>query len=138
MIDFLKIGLPEIGVKEIPGKQHSPRVLEYFDRVGHGWVQDDETAWCAAYVGWVIEMAGGMSTRRLNARSYLDWGVPSRGQLGDVCVLWRVKPESPYGHVGFYITQREGSVYLLGGNQSNEVNIHPYPAHRILGFRAAF
>jgi len=138
MVDFLKFGLPEVGVKETPGPEHSPRVLQYFDRAGHGWVKDDETAWCAAYVGWVIEQAGGLSTKMLNARSYLDWGVKSHGELGDVVVLWRIKPESAWGHVGFLIASRDGFVYLLGGNQSNEVNIMAYPSSRVLGYRKPF
>ena len=42
-------------------------------------VDNDEIAWCAAFLGSCLERAGIASTRSLLARSYLAWGEP----LGD-------------------------------------------------------
>ena len=45
---------------------------------------DDESPWCAAFVGAVLAECGLAGTGSLTARSYLKWGVP-----GDIAVLWR-------------------------------------------------
>jgi uncharacterized protein (TIGR02594 family) len=133
----LEIALSEYGVAEIVGNKHTRRILDYFDRVGHEWVQTDETAWCAAFLGFCLEEANIQSSRSLNARSYLDWGQAWEDdpQLGCVAVFWRSSPDSWMGHVGFYITERNGWIYVLGGNQSNQVNIQAYPKSRLLGYR---
>ena len=64
----------EQGTKEVKGQKDNPKIVQYFADVGHSWVKDDETAWCAAFVGSCLEKAGLTSTRALNARSYLKWG----------------------------------------------------------------
>lgn len=43
-----------IGLKEWPGMKHNPTVVAMFADVGHSWVTDDETSWCAAFVGSVL------------------------------------------------------------------------------------
>jgi len=126
----------EIGIKEIPGPGHNPKVVTYFSEVGHAWVQDDETAWCAAFVGAMLKRAGLPQTGKLNARSYLDWGKPTdTPQPGDVVILWRGSPDSWKGHVGFFAGFDGPDVKILGGNQSNQVNIQSYDSNRVLGFR---
>lgn len=131
-----QIALEEYGIKQILGAGTSARVLEYFKKVGHSWVHDDEVAWCAAFTGYCIEMAGIKSTRALNARSYLKWGTSTKTpKLGDVVVLWRIKKDSVYGHVGFFISKRNGLIYILAGNQNDEVNIMAYPEIRLLDYR---
>ena len=117
---------------------HNPKVLDYFAEVGHDWVQDDETAWCAAFVGAMLRRAGLPHTGELNARSYLDWGRPVRledAEIGDVVVFWRGSPDSWQGHVGFYDGQDGDGIRVLGGNQGNQVNVNRYPADRLLGVR---
>lgn len=131
-----EIALKEYGVKEIPGPKHNPRVLEYFAKVGHSWVKDDETAWCAAFVGFCLESAGLSSTRALNARSYLTIGTPTNSpEPGDLVVLWRVSRNSWQGHVGFYISETPNGILILGGNQGNQVCIAEYPKNQLLGYR---
>ena len=43
--------------------------------MGHEWVKDDETPWCAAFAGSYLEKGSLTNNRALNARSYLKWGV---------------------------------------------------------------
>ena len=133
---WYKLAEKEIGTKEIPGESDNPDIVEYFEEVGHSWVQDDETAWCAAFVGSMLERAGIPSTRALNARSYLEWGQPSELKEGSIVVLWRDKPDSWKGHVGFATgKETKDKIEILGGNQSNMVNKAMYPKERILDFR---
>lgn len=128
----------EIGTVEIKGERDNPEIVGWFADVGHSWVQDDETAWCAAFVGAMLEAAGLNSTKALNARSYLEWGeeVPLRSaQPGDIVVYWRESPESWKGHVGFYVDQAGETIITLGGNQRNEVNETPYDTDKLLSVR---
>lgn len=132
-----EIAKGEIGVKEIVGSQHNPRVIEYFKKVGHSWVQDDETAWCAAFVGWCLEMAGLGSTRKLNARSYLTYGTKvTTPQKGDIVIFWRGSKTAATGHVAFFDSfSADGDIMVLGGNQSNKVGITEYSKEMLLEFR---
>lgn len=128
----------EIGVMEVPGSGFNPKIIQYFEEAGHGWVNDDETPWCAAFVGAMCKRAGVLGTGQLNARSYLDWGRPVRldeARQGDVVIFWRESPGSWKGHVGFYHNHDKNYIHVLGANQSDAVNIQYYPKSRLLGVR---
>lgn len=115
----------------------NPRIDAYFDDVGYPAMQDD-TAWCAAFVGSMLKRCGLPHTHKLTARSYLDWGQPvdiTKAEPGDVVVLWRGSPSGWQGHVGFFDRQSDGNVYLLGGNQKDQVNITGYSLDRVLSVR---
>ena len=98
-----------------------------------------KTAWCAAFVDAVLGAGGSKGTGNLAAKSYLDWGVSvAEPQVGDVVVLWRDSPTSGKGHVGFYMgTNADGTIKILGGNQSDKVSTSNYSADKVLGFRRA-
>ena len=117
------LAVGEIGTVEWADGSN-PKVVQYFKDAGHAEVKDDETAWCAAFVGAMLKRAGLSGTGKLNARSYLDWGVPVElddAREGDIVILKRGN-SSWQGHVGFFVRADDKSVTLLGGNQSNAVN----------------
>jgi len=128
-----------IGLSEGPGPADNPAILEMYTSVGHDWVEHDSVAWCAAFVGHCLEQAGIRSTRKLTARSYLNWGITieiADAQQGDIGVIPRGR-SSWQGHV-FFIDRIEGAwVWGLGGNQSDAVNIKRYPVSKLLGVRRA-
>jgi uncharacterized protein (TIGR02594 family) len=128
-----------IGTTEGPGPANNPAILEMYATIGQDWVEHDEVAWCAAFVGHCLERAGIRSTRKLTARSYLDWGVPMEladALPGDIGVIPRGR-SSWQGHV-FFIERIEGAwVFALGGNQSDAVSVQRYPVSKLLGIRRA-
>lgn len=135
-MEHLLIALKEYGTKEIIGVQHNPDVLKYFKDIGHSWVKDDETAWCAAFANWCLKKAGYQHTGKLNARSFLDYGQATENPiLGDVVVLWRISRYSVFGHVGFFIKEAGNRIYILGGNQADQVNISAFSKDQLLGYR---
>ena len=138
MSKLVNIALSQYGVTQSKGSRHNPIVLGYFWEIGHRWVATDETAWCSAFVNWVALKAKVERSNALTARSWLEVGIEvKRPQLDDVVIFWRDRKSSWKGHVGFFIayTQDMKHIYVLGGNQNNQVNIKRYPADRLLGFR---
>ena len=125
----------DLGQHEIPGSSTNPKIAAYFRRAGHPEISDDETAWCAAFVGACLESAGLRCSRSLAARSYLNWGVEAaKPSLGCVTVLSRGGDPS-LGHVGFLVGETAGQVVLLGGNQSDSVSIAAFDRSRVVGYR---
>jgi uncharacterized protein (TIGR02594 family) len=132
---WLREARKHVGLLEIKGQKHNPKIVQFFKEVGHSWVKDDETAWCAAFLGAMLERAGIKSTRQLTARSYLNWGVPIKEpKLGCIAVLKR-GTSNWQGHAGFYLSETPQTVTLIGGNQSNSVSIAKYNKRRLLGYR---
>ena len=117
---------------------HNPKVVQYFADVGHGWVKEDEVAWCAAFVGAMLKRAGMPHTGKLDARSYLKWGEPVQldaAEPGDIVVFSRGDPNGWQGHVAFFVRRVGDHILVLGGNQANQVNERQYPISRLLGVR---
>jgi uncharacterized protein (TIGR02594 family) len=133
--EWLTAARSYLGTAEKPGAMDNPTIVQFFHDVGHARVNDDETAWCAAFVGSMLERTGHLSTRALNARSYLSCGMAlAQPRLGCI-VVFRRGNSSWQGHVAFYISHDENYVRVLGGNQSNRVSIATYPRRDLLGYR---
>lgn len=141
---LIDVAMTQLGTKEIVGSEHENDVLKYYDEIGHAWVDDDETPWCAAFLNWVCKHALVPMVKevrqRLRARGFETWGdevTTGDACRGDVVVLWRKSPSSASGHVGLLIgwSKDRRHVYLLGGNQSNQVNVTAYDADRIVAIR---
>jgi uncharacterized protein (TIGR02594 family) len=125
----------ELGQTEIAGKADNARIVGYFRDAGHSAVADDETAWCAAFAGAMLERSGHRSTRSLRARSYLVWGdLLEAPRTGCVAVLSRGSNVA-LGHVGFVVGETDSGLVLLGGNQRNAVTVQVFARSRLLGFR---
>lgn len=124
-----------LGTKEIPGKLHNARILGWWAKIRAPF-RDDETPWCAAFVGGVLEECGIASTRSASARSYTKWGVKLDGpKIGAVVVFWRGSPSGWSGHVGFIVGKDDaGNLMVLGGNQGNEVSVKPFALDRVLSY----
>src|SRR6185369_3251163 len=92
-----------LGTREVKGPQHNAAILRMWEAIKSP-LRDDESPWCAAYVGHCLEAAGVQSTRSAAARSYLRFGDPVGGDIrnayGAIVVLSR-PGNSWSGHVGF-------------------------------------
>jgi uncharacterized protein (TIGR02594 family) len=126
-----------IGLTEVKGAGHNPKILEFWKTIKLGGIKDDETSWCAAFVGAVLENCGIRSTRKENARSYEHWGVKLDEPVeGAIVVFWRYNPKGIYGHVGFVAGRDQaGNLMVLGGNQGDKVSVRPFSTERVLCYR---
>lgn len=133
---WLKVAESLIGTKEIKGGEN-PKIIEMFAICGAKWAREDETPWCAAFVGACLELSGYASSNSLTAVSYLNYGkqlaVPTKG-----CIVL-FKPmraeQAGTGHVAFFDRIENGRVYTLGGNQSDSVKISSYPLSLVRAYR---
>lgn len=129
---WMSIAMTEIGQKEIPGAGNNERIMEYFKSTAYK-ASGDLDPWCSAFACWVLGKAGIGHPNSAWSRSFLGWGVGlDKPVYGCVAVLER---GANSGHVAFYVKSDLLFVYLLGGNQSNQVCIQKYPKYKVLGYR---
>jgi uncharacterized protein (TIGR02594 family) len=126
-----------IGTHEGTARKPNPVVQALFADAGFPEIRNTvDTAWCAAGVNACLERNGIPGSKSLAARSFLKWGEAiDKPVIGCVVVLWRNKPSSWEGHVGFYEGETATHIKLLGFNQSDSVNVSTYPKSRVLGYR---
>ncbi|MCV0393956.1 MAG: TIGR02594 family protein [Rhizobiaceae bacterium] len=126
-----------LGVREISGSRHNPRIVMYHSTT-RGGAAPDETAWCSSFVNYCVEQAGLRGTDSKWARSWHDsggWGrdVTAAAVEGDIVVFRRQGTNVDGGHVGFFIEEDASSILLLGGNQGNRISIARYPKNGQMG-----
>lgn len=139
-VPWLTIARDLVGIKEIKGAQHEPKILSLWKDAGLPFT-DDETAWCAGFVGGVLKRAGVKPTGSAMARSYCAWGmdVSFNGleeiPLGAILVFSR-PPSETAGHTNFAVGRTpEGHIVGLGGNQRDSVSIAPFEFGRLIAAR---
>lgn len=121
------------GIKEVPGAQHNPEILQMWRDIKRGGIKSDEVPWCAAFVGACLERVGIESTRFEGARSYASWGQKLAEPVAGCVVVFS---RDGGGHVGFVVGQdKAGNLLVLGGNQSDEVNVRAFPRSRVTALR---
>ena len=120
-----------LGLREIPGKRHNPTILRWVHQLG-GWFKDDETPWCGTFAAHCLRTSGiGVPKHWYRAKAFADWGDEIDPRVGAVAVFGR----SGGGHVGFIVGASATNLYILGGNQRNEVNITPIAKDRLIAVR---
>lgn len=140
MSKLVMTGLKYYGITEQPGTdKNSPTIVGWLKQM-LPWANNDEIAWCSAYVNGIAKEAGydhfPDNHGSALAREWLKKGIEvETPEPGDVTILWRGSVNAVTGHVGFFIRENSTHVFLLGGNQSNSVNITAFPKNRVLGYR---
>lgn len=136
---WLVKALTYLGLTEIKGSQNAPEIVQFWKDIKLGGIKDDETSWCAAFVGAMLEDVGIQSTRSASARSYdtLDWGIKQAAPaVGSIVIFWRDDINGIYGHVGFVAGRdQSNNLMVVGGNQGDMVCVKPFSTGRVLSYR---
>lgn len=114
--------IKHIGTKEIIGKDHNQKILDWAEAIGWRDVYtSDEIPWCGLFIAYCAKMAGVQVVKNpLRALAWNNYGtLVSAGEemLGDILTFSR----SGGGHVGIYVGEDKTHFHVLGGNQNNEV-----------------
>ena len=126
-----------IGVKEIPGSRSSSTIMNWARVVGTKIMgiayAGDHVPWCGLAVAYCMKVNGiGCPSIAVRASQWGKWGVPLReGAVGAVLVFTR----NGGGHVGFYVSEDANYYHVLGGNQSDAVNVMKIAKSRCTGIR---
>ena len=122
-----------VGLKEVSGPKNNSTVVDFWKRINLSGISNDEVPWCAAFVGAVLENVGITSTRSGLAKSYLNFGTKQNvPTLGSIVVFTRTGG----GHVGFVVGKdKAGNIFVLGGNQSDAVNVKKFTTQHVVGYR---
>jgi uncharacterized protein (TIGR02594 family) len=153
--------LRHYGKVEGSGTSNNSEIIAWADEVGmvtssryDDWAADfynkDSIPWCGLFMALCTARTSGGNKARMPVNKYLaalswaDWGeavqYKIKGQnhfrlvwLGDIAVFTR----SGGGHVGIVIGfSKDGKyIYVLGGNQSNAVNITKIETRRLYAVR---
>jgi uncharacterized protein (TIGR02594 family) len=135
---WLQLARKNIGVREIPGPRHNATIIRWLEQLG-SWIREDETPWCGTFVAAMLQESGlPIITHFKRARAWADYGARLQTHVlspGAIMVFWRGSPTGPFGHVGFYVGEDKTHYHILGGNQSNAVNIQRIAKNRLLASR---
>jgi uncharacterized protein (TIGR02594 family) len=129
---WLEVARQEVGQKELGGKRHNPRIVEYHQSTSLE-ATSDETPWCSSFVNWAMKQAGYEGSNSAAAISWKKWGEKSdEPVVGSIAVIDRGNGR---GHVGIVVGRAGDNIILLGGNQKDGVRYSAYPASKISQYR---
>ncbi len=122
------------GVTEIVGPKHNATIMGWAKTLNmENTYNADEIAWCGLFVAIVVKNANFEPVKApLWARNWASFGTKqTTAKLGDILVFSR----GTGGHVGFYVGEDKEAYHVLGGNQSNMVNVTRILKTRLLAIR---
>ncbi len=129
-------GLRWIDTGEGPGAANNPDILRWAREEGGAIARSykhDSIPWCALYANMVLTKVGLQGTETLWALDWSNWGARLAGPA--VGAFAPMKRDGG-GHIAIVVGRdQHGNLMCLGGNQSDAVNIKPFPANRPLSFR---
>lgn len=132
---WLAIAEGEMGVAELYGSRHNPRIVEYHQATTLK-AKADEVAWCSAFVNWCLQQLGIKGTKSAAARSWLNYGTPLAQPTYGCIAVFKRGSSAWQGHVAFYLVEDTEQVLVLGGNQSDKVCVTAMPRSSLLAYRA--
>lgn len=138
-LPWLEKAIKEIGVSET----NRTKMDEYVGclpskdaNIIKGKMDTDEGPWCACFIYFCTGGFVGWPTKpcdTVRAREYCNvWSAQQTPVLGAIAVL---KFKSGNCHVAFVIGEDLNSIYVLGGNQGNAVQLSKYAKNLVIAYR---
>lgn len=129
---WIKTARELIGTREFPGTPNNPVIMRWAALLGRSLgitYSGDATPWCGVFVGHVMRSnAFTPPAICVRASEWLKFGQPCGLVYGAICVFAR----QGGGHVGFLIGKDATHLHILGGNQSDGVNVMRIEKNRLV------
>jgi uncharacterized protein (TIGR02594 family) len=124
------------GERPIHGPMSNPQIVEFIKATSYPDTGSDEVPWCSAFLVYVFKECGIETPANAAAMSWMTYSVPTdQPSLGDVVVLaWPAGAPTNH-HVGLFIRETAELVYILAGNQNDEVDIVAWRKRSVLSYR---
>ena len=133
---WLLEGLKWLNTKEASGDADNLEILEWARAEGGAIAKSynsDSIPWCALYANMVLTKVGLQGTETLWALDWSNWGARL---MGPAVGAFAPMKRQGGGHIAIVAGRdQHGNLMCLGGNQSDAVNIKPFPADRPVSFR---
>jgi uncharacterized protein (TIGR02594 family) len=133
---WLVEGLKWIGTDEMQGDNDNPKIIAWAEQEGGNIARDynhDSIPWCALFANMILTKVGLKGTETLWALDWDKWGVKLPGPA--VGAFAPMKRDGG-GHIAIVVGHDQaGNLMMLGGNQSDAVNIQAFLRDRPLSFR---
>jgi uncharacterized protein (TIGR02594 family) len=132
---WYRAAFKEIGTREV-GNNSGAAIARYRRLAQCG---QDHDPWCAIFANAMLAscdpaVSGTRSASSQSFRNNPNFTKLSGPALGAIVVFWRNSPESGLGHVGFYRGETADSIYVLGGNEGDMVQIEPISKRQLRGY----
>jgi uncharacterized protein (TIGR02594 family) len=128
--------LPYYAERPLSGKMSNPVILDFIKATSYPVTDSDEVPWCSAFLVFIFQQCGIATPANAAARSWLNYSVETdQPALGDIVVLAWPKEAPTNAHVGLFIRETADLVYILAGNQNDEVDITPWRKRSVLSYR---
>jgi uncharacterized protein (TIGR02594 family) len=131
---WLEAGIKLINVKEKPGAGNNPEIIDWAKEEGGDIAKSytaDSVPWCSLFANHILTKVGLKGTETLWA---LDWAGkwPSVKLAGPAVGAFAPMKRTGGGHIICIVGKdQHGNVMGLGGNQSDQVSIVPFPVSRL-------
>jgi uncharacterized protein (TIGR02594 family) len=116
----------------------NPNIINAYKEVAGVTYRNDTTAWCAAFVGYVLKTSGLSYLKTLSSLAYANYGTavplndPTQWRKWDI-IVWKNITKAQKGHVSFLTGVTKSGLTVIeptsafGGNQGNRVKVSKYP-----------
>jgi uncharacterized protein (TIGR02594 family) len=131
---WLEAGIKLINVKETPGSRDTAEIIDWAKEEGGDISKayaHDSIPWCALFANHILTKAGIKGTETLWALDFAGhW--PSVKLAGPAVGAFAPMKRTGGGHIICIVGKdQHGNVMGLGGNQSDQVSIVPFPVARL-------
>jgi uncharacterized protein (TIGR02594 family) len=128
----IDIALKYEGLQQVRDNEKLRAFLQQESVHGDIAINPADTAWCAAFVNACERTAGNKGTGKLNAQSFLTYGMAintwTQSQHGDIVVFHFPFDSPANGHVTYLDSwdDTDNLILCLGGNQNHMVCVSRY------------
>jgi len=131
---WLQAGMKLIGTKEGAGSKDNPLIIDWAKDEGGDIAKTythDSIPWCALFANHCLTKVGLKGTESLWALDFAgQW--PAVKLIGPAVGAFAPMVRDGGGHIAIVVGKdQHGNVMLLGGNQSDAVNIKPFARTRL-------